>query len=152
MLHARRIELEPSFAAKKAVGLQDLVSTKQNRGRRRSAFTISPLTTSLRCLRLLWSLSRLLRCGCGPPRPPVRPRNAAAIAAGGRQLRPQRPLARLSRLGSAAGGRQQRQRPPGGRRAADGRQPRLRPRAGPGGRASGRQPLAPAASSPWVWS
>ena len=62
-------KLESSFAAKKPAGLQDVVSTKRNRGWRRSAFAISQLTTSLRYLRLLRRLSRVLRCGRGPQRP-----------------------------------------------------------------------------------
>ena len=48
--HAGGSELEPSFATKNAVCLQDLNSTKQNWGLWRSAITISPLTSSLRCL------------------------------------------------------------------------------------------------------
>ena len=60
-------EIKHSLAANSAVGQQDLVSTKQNQRLRRSTFPILPLTTSLRCLRLLHPLS----CGscqlrCGP--------------------------------------------------------------------------------------
>ena len=54
-------EIEPSFAAKNAVGLQDLVSTKQNWGRGRSALTISQLTTNHRCVQHFGRLFRLLR-------------------------------------------------------------------------------------------
>ena len=72
---------------------QSACYTKQNQGRRRSAFTILPLTTSLRSLRLLRRLFRLLLCGRGPQRPPLRRRESGwrPRAAAGCQRRLQRP-------------------------------------------------------------
>ena len=82
-----KLKLEPSFAAKNAVGLQDL-STKQNQGWRRSFFTILLLKTSLCCWWLLRHLFCLLLCSQGQQHPLLLQMAASVIAAGGQQQLP----------------------------------------------------------------
>ena len=84
--HAGGSELKPSIRCQECSRQIARSRQQQNWGRRWNhwnAFTILPLITSLRCQRLLRRLFRLLRCGCGPQRSPLRQRTAATIAADG---------------------------------------------------------------------